>query len=119
MHAQLKHWEKVFNGLLVRERLLVAFSVFAALYMIVELALLGPAQRKYTQLAADTETQRKQFESLKAEGVVLTKVLTADPALMLKKEYENLSVQLDALDKEIIELSAGLVSAGQLASMLQ
>ena len=84
MHAQVKHWEKVFNGLLVRERLLVAFSVLAAVYMIFELALLGPAQRHYAQLAADVETQ-KQFESLKAEEVVLTKVLTTDPALMLKK----------------------------------
>lgn len=119
MHAQLKHWEKIFNGLLVRERLLVAFSVFAAVYMIFELALLGPAQRKYAQLGADTETQKKQFESLKAEEVVLTKVLTTDPALRLKKEYEQLSAQLEALDKEIIELSAGLVSAGQLAAMLQ
>jgi len=119
MQARLKQWEKTFNGLLVRERLLVAFSIFAAIYMIFELALLGPAQRKHTQLAADAETQKKQFESLKAEEVVLTKVLTTDPALMLKKEYENLSIQLAALDKEIIELSAGLVSAGQLASMLQ
>lgn len=119
MHAQVKHWEKVFNGLLVRERLLVAFSVLAAVYMIFELALLGPAQRHYAQLAADVETQKKQFESLKAEEVVLTKVLTTDPALMLKKEYEQLSVQLEALDKEIIDLSAGLVSAGQLAAMVQ
>ncbi|HMY41109.1 MAG TPA: hypothetical protein PK011_17420 [Marinagarivorans sp.] len=98
---------------------MVAFSIFAAIYMVFELAILGPAQRKHSQLAADAERQKKQFESLKAEEVVLTKVLTTDPALKLKKEYEQLSLQLESLDKEIIDLSAGLVSAGQLAAMLQ
>ncbi|MEY4590649.1 MAG: hypothetical protein RL497_2725 [Pseudomonadota bacterium] len=119
MLANIKHWEKKFNGFLVRERLLLAFTVFAAIYMLFDLLLLGPAQRNYTQLSAHVDTQKKQFESLKAEEVVLTKVLTADPALHLKKEHGNLTVQLDALDKEIIELSAGLVSANQLAVMLQ
>jgi MSHA biogenesis protein MshJ len=119
MIGQLKQWEKKFNSLLARERLLMVFSLFAAIYMIFELALLGPAQRKYTQLSADVETQKKQLESLKAEDAVLTKVLTTDPSLLLKKEFENMNVQLDALDKEIIDLSAGLVSANQLASMLQ
>lgn len=119
MIAKMKTLEKKFNQLLVRERLLVAFSIFAAVYMVFELAILGPAHRKQTSLGADIETQKKQLESLRAEGVVLTKVLTSDPATSLKKELEGLNVQLESMDKEIAELSAGLVSANQLAAMLQ
>lgn len=119
MLVNLKALEKKFNALLVRERLLIVFSTFAAIYMIFELAILGPSQRKYVQLQVDVETQKKQYETLKAEEVILTKVLTTDPSLLLKKELDSLSVQLSALDGEVIDLSAGLVSANQLAAMLQ
>jgi MSHA biogenesis protein MshJ len=119
MAVKFKQWEGKFNKLIIRERLLLIFAVLAAIYVIFDLVFLGPWQREQKQSLTNIETQKKQFDSLKAEEVVLTKVLTTDPAVLLKKEQESLATQLELLDKEIIDLSAGLVSASQLAAMLQ
>lgn len=108
-----------FNALVVRERLLLAGALVAALYILFDLIAFGPAQKKANALTANIVTQKKHLDSLKAEETVLAKVLANDPNSRLKKEVDELTAHLSRLDKDIIHMSSGLVPVRQLAVMLQ
>lgn len=108
-----------FNSLVIRERLLLVGAALAAIYICFDFLAIGPTQKKMAESAASIVAQTKQLDSLKAEELILTKVLSNDPNTRLKRELDELTSQLNQMDRDIQQVSAGLVSGEQLAVMLQ
>jgi MSHA biogenesis protein MshJ len=116
---KLKRVEQQFNHLILRERLLLLAAVLAGFYMVFDLVWISPAQKQQLTQSASVDAAQKQLDGLRAEETVLAKVIANDPNIRLKKQQDALVVQLKQLDAEIIALSQGLVTAEQLAAMLQ
>lgn len=103
----------------LRERVLLLFCILAVLVGLWQLAFEMPQERNRGQLEEKLVKISADQSAQTAQIAALTSAYASDNQRELRAERDALQVQLDALDKELSELSHGLVSAPQLPQILQ
>ncbi len=109
---------KAFNQRNFRERILIAFSLFALVYLVWDFLFLSSAQKKQQALSQRYEAVSKDMLILTSEQKVLLKALQTDPLAEKKREVVRLEQEISVVDSELDNLSLGLVPAEKLAKIL-
>jgi MSHA biogenesis protein MshJ len=91
----------LFNRLGPRERLGVIIGLLAAVYLVLDLSLVGPEEKRLKRLKADVATLDAQLGVIRADMVVIKTQLDKDP-------HAKDRAQLDAYRKVIDEANAFL-----------
>ena len=114
----LKYTE-IYNERVIRERVIIAMCILAAVYFLWELAVLGGLRSKREALDARYSKATGQMQKLDAERKVWNEALRNNPNAQKQKQILELRERLTLLDKEIETLSGGLVSASKLPDVLR
>lgn len=101
-----------------RERLLLVGAALAAIYLIWDFFFYLPTQKEKTLIEKQVETLEQEITKADAEFTVLSGLAKRDPMAMAKKEIEMLTLELEDLDRNLAELSHGLMPADKLSFML-
>jgi MSHA biogenesis protein MshJ len=108
-----------YSALSSREKFLVVIGAVAVVYMVLQFVLLDPVSVQVKALRDQQATYRQDIKNLESEQLLLLQSMNKDPDAALKQQVETMQQQLQALDKELTELSVGLVPAKQLPMLLQ
>lgn len=111
------HWEKYagwFNARILRERIIIALCIIAALYFVWDFAVLQGLAAKRNALDSRYQLATSDMTKLSAEERVLSQALLNNPNAKKQREILQLEARLKKLDEEIEALSVGLVSAEKL-----
>jgi MSHA biogenesis protein MshJ len=108
-----------YSALSPREKFLVVIGAVAVVYMVLQFVLLDPVSVQVKALRDQQATYRQDIKKLESEQLLLLQSMNKDPDAALKQQVETMQQQLQALDKELTELSVGLVPAKQLPMLLQ
>lgn len=111
-------WKARFETFAVRERLLMVGAVVAVLYLLWEFGLRKPLSDELKILEARDRVATQVIQTKEAERAVLTNLATRDPDANLKRELAILKEQLLQSDRDMNELSLGLIAAHRLPLML-
>lgn len=107
------------DKLSMRERVLVLLGVIAIVYMIWDVVLFSPIADAKQKVDRDVAAMQQKIDALEDEEKTLLLALSADPDRELKQVRDQLQLQVQELDRELSELSAGLIPVEQLAAILQ
>lgn len=121
MEALKTKWLQIserFNGLETRERALLSLSIFLGIYLIWDFGFYQPVATQRADLELRLTAAEKEMVTLTAEERVFTKSLQNDPGAAKKREVVRLEQELVALDKNLAELSVGLLAADKLPVVL-
>lgn len=114
-------WEKIaekFNGMALRERLLVGLGTLIAIFVIWDFVFYQPLAKKHSALQARLDVASANITRLTAEEQVFAKALTSDPNAARKREVIRLEQRLNELDSQLEALSVGLIQAEKLPQVL-
>lgn len=108
-----------YSALSPREKFLLVIGAVAVVYMVLQFVLLDPVAAEVKALRDQQAAYRQDIKKLESEQLLLLQSMNKDPDAALKQQVETMQQQLQALDKELTELSVGLVPAKQLPLLLQ
>lgn len=117
----LEQWSKLeekVNQRNVRERVLIALSCWAVVYLVWEFIAFQPLNAKKAELQQRFDAVSSELVQLDAQQQVFVKALTADPNAGRRRELVAKQEQITQLDSEINKLSDGLIPAGKLPQLL-
>ncbi|WP_207060651.1 hypothetical protein [Motiliproteus sp. SC1-56] len=119
MKAKLLALAERFDGLTLRERLLILITLVVALVLPTFLYLIEPAQkakagveRRAVQLEAELANKKLELVTLKSRPLV-------DPNDALRSQLAALQAREKALDATLLERSARLISPQEMLEVLQ
>lgn len=119
MMQKIQQAQEKFESLEKRERLLIAGAVLAITFLLWDFGLTQPMKKEYVVLQARERVAKQESTAAEAEKTVLTKLNNKDPNEQAKKELEKIKLEVQALDLQLEELSAGLVKAEDLPLVLR
>lgn len=108
-----------YDALSLRERALLAVCLLAVLVMIWQLLFAQPLADAQAQVAQDVNQSTQRITTLAMEEASRLQAAAGGQQRSLLQQRDDLKLRLQTLDEELAELSLGLVSAHQLASVLQ
>jgi MSHA biogenesis protein MshJ len=108
-----------FDGLAVRERLLLLGSVVAGFYLLWDTTLLLPIQNNKKQIQSDLIDVQNKIDQISTEKKIFDKVLSQDPDAALRREQLRMQGRLSQLDGQLNELSLYLISVDKLPEVIR
>lgn len=111
--------ETLFNDKNLRERILLALSCFAAIYMVWTLFFYQGLESAKTNLDNRLMAAEKNMTTILAQENVFARALSNDPNATIKYEILQLKERLETLDKDLQGLSVGLMPASNFASAVE
>ncbi|MFT5082907.1 MAG: MSHA biogenesis protein MshJ [Lentisphaeria bacterium] len=118
MNALWLKYSDVFNGKAPRERIILAFSVLAALYCIFYFLFLDSMDKRKVQLQSRLTIANRDVTTLTVEEKVLAKAVLNDPNATKKQTVHLLQLQLNNLDENLEHISTGLIPSEKLPQAL-
>ena len=118
----LERWVELcerFDGLVVRERLLLFGSCLAGIYLIFDTLFIIPAGAEVDRLKTEAEAIDKRSQQIASEKKVFDKLSARDPDANLKREQLKLQGKLLQLEGSLDELQLRLVPSDKLPQILQ
>lgn len=119
MHDKLHQLSEKIDSYSLRERVLLLCCILVVLVGIWQLAFELPQERNRTQLEDELAKISTDQSAQTAQIAALTSAYAGDSQKELRAQRDALQLQLEALDRDLSELSHGLVSAEQLPQILQ
>ncbi len=107
-----------FRELALRERIILAFSVFAALYFLLTTFWVSSAAVALEEAELLFEETKRKIEKHQQELELYRGLAKKDPNVKFRRELERLDEELEATDKKLTQLTDGFVSAEKLPSIL-
>lgn len=117
-----KRWQLIaqrFNALSLRERGLVLVAGMTIVYLLWNGAVAAPLGDSRQKLMEQQQLLTQSISTLALEEAAHLQTVAGDMEQALRHERDHLKSQLQGLDAELAELSLGLVSVHQLASVLE
>ena len=117
-----ERWENIsqsMNTRVIRERILIAVSLWLIIYLIWDFFIYGPIAENRENLTARYEAVGTEIKRLSAEEQVFVKALANDPNVAKKREVMRLEKELESLDAELEKLAVGLIAAEKLPEVLR
>lgn len=117
-----KRWQLMldrYNALSLRERALVLLAALGMVYLLWNTAVGKPLMDARKNLEQQKQALTQSISQMALEEAGHLQAAAGDPEEVLRRERDHLKAQLQTLDAELAELSLGLVSAHQLASVLE
>lgn len=114
-------WQRIsdaFNSRAERERVVLLIALLAVVYLLWWLVLLAPVNNRKDALQTQARTLDTQLTALQAQEEAFSESTSQDPNAGKKREINDLTQRLAALDKELQALAVGLVPAVQLPQVL-
>lgn len=108
-----------FDGLVVRERLLLFGSCVAGVYLLFDTLLMMPASKEATRLSEEIAAIDSKIERISSEKQVFERVAQRDPDAALKREQLKLQGKLLQLENDLEALSLRLVASENLPDILK
>ena len=108
-----------FDGLVVRERLLLFGSCVAGIYLLFDTLLIMPASKEATRLSEEITAIESKIERRSSEKQVFERVAQRDPDAALKREQLKLQGKLLQLENDLEALSLRLVASENLPDILK
>lgn len=108
-----------FDGLVVRERLLLFGSCVAGIYLLFDTLLIMPASKEATRLSEEIAAIDSKIERISSEKQVFERVAQRDPDAALKREQLKLQGKLLQLENDLEALSLRLVASENLPDILK
>lgn len=120
---QWQQWQEKFATLAHREKSLVFAGVVVTVLLGGWHFLVDPVLADHEQVARDQQRAASEQQTLQQRQNELSASLGSDPADELRQRQEQLAQRVDRLDKQLEEMTTGLISpeamVGLLQSMLQ
>lgn len=117
-----KRWQLIitrYDAFSLRERGLILAAALAIVYFLWSGLLGAPLAEARQKLEDERQALAQSISQMAAEEAAHRQAAAGDPEQALRRERDHLQVQLQTLDAQLAELSLGLVSAHQLASVLE
>lgn len=118
MKAKWQEISEKYSARPLRERAIIGALILVLFWGIFDLALLAPLNSEKDELEARFDASRQQLKQYMAQEMVLAKVISEDPNADRKKEIARLEKYIETLDKNLQDLSVGLISASELPAAL-
>ncbi len=118
MKAKWQQLKQKYEQFETRERLLILGAFIALVFLLWDFILVQPVKTADKILLAKERNAKQSITTTQAEVTVLSGVAKRDPSVVLKNEIALLQSELQQMDAELTALSAGLIPAQQLPSML-
>jgi MSHA biogenesis protein MshJ len=107
-----------FEGFEIRERALMIGAIVAVTYLIWNMMLLQPIDKKKLVVLAQERNAKQAITGVEAEITVLDNLTKKDPDADIRAELEQLQQKLNELDKGLSTMAVGLVKAKDLPVIL-
>jgi len=114
-------WQQLdekFSALQMREKILIAVSLIAVIYLAWDAMFASPTAKQTQALSVRFDNANRELQLLSAQEKVLVKALSTDPNAAKRRELMRLEKQLDAANKNLLDMSVGLLSADKLTQVL-
>lgn len=108
-----------YNGLSLRERLLVLAALVVLTHMIWANYLLMPVQQQQQHTSASIDTERQSLMKVDTEIATLLRRYQHDPNATLNREVEQLQAQIGHVEGRIRVASQALIEPAQMAHVLE
>lgn len=108
-----------FDGMVVRERLLLFGSCVAGIYLLFDTLLIMPASSDAARLTEEIAAIEVNIERISSEKEVFERVAQRDPDAALKRERLKLQGKLLQLESDLDALSLRLVASENLPDILK
>lgn len=108
-----------YDALSLRERGLVLVAVLVVIYFLWTSIVSLPVADARQAAAEEQQRLSQRISQMALEEAALHQAAAEDPEQMLRRERDALRMELADLDEQLAELSLGLVSVHQLASVLE
>jgi MSHA biogenesis protein MshJ len=105
-----------FDRMSMRERVLVAGASLVGLVMLWVVAFFDPASTRQRQLNAELETLQ---QSIRLTTQSMQEMAATDPSVMARKQEEQLTQQLAAINAKLASTSAGLIPPERMVQVIQ
>jgi MSHA biogenesis protein MshJ len=105
-----------FDAMSLRERMLTAGAILAAVVMTWTIAILDPISGKHSAMLAEQATLEEQI-ALAQSGVA--EAAATDPVTLALREEKSLKASLDELNGKLASESAGLIPPERMVQVIQ
>lgn len=112
-------WSASFAALGKRQRLLIALAVVGVMFLLWEALVLQSITGQQEKLNARFGKASGELAKIALEEQVLVQASSDNPAIELRRQISQLNAQLAAADKQVQDMSEGLVSARRLPEILE
>lgn len=119
MNGLWERYRAFFDERILRERIIIALCVLASIYLLWDFLLLQNLAAERGQLDLRHKAAKSEITKIDTEQRVLSQALVSGPNAKKQREITQLNERLASLDKEIVALSVGLVSAETLPDVLR
>lgn len=116
-----RYWQMFtdkFNGMSMRERVILLLAVIAVLYLVWTLLFLNPLNNQVDNLQTRQQALENQVRDLQAQEQIFSQASGQNPNASKLRQVEHLRQRLVALDEELQTLAVGLVPADMLPQVL-
>ncbi len=107
-----------FDALVLRERVLVALTLVAALWMVWDFALQVPIDKSRSDIANGLSNTKAKLAAAVQEQRLLSESTTKDPDILLRAEQQALQAELAVLETELREAIARFVAPQKMPALL-
>ncbi|MFL0808798.1 MAG: hypothetical protein K6L76_00135 [Agarilytica sp.] len=107
-----------FDARELRERGIIAGLAMVVVWSLINFTVIIPIEAEDKKLDKRMKSVQKELKNLQTQELVLAQALMNDPNASKKKQIRQLLAKLETLEKDLQELSVGLISAEKLPQAL-
>lgn len=119
MKEQILAWRDKIDARELRERVLILFSFLAVVYLLLNLLIQAPLDKKRAQLNLQLAALTQEREAVAAQITSVSLAAANNPAVLKQQEIKNLQASIAEVDAQLQNLAEGLISAAQLPQALE
>lgn len=105
-------------GLSKTIRRVLISGVLAAIYAVLDMAVIQPLMEEYSEVTKSIESVKSQSKGFAAELLNLKGTAGIDPSLSEKKQFEAAKIKLKQIESEIEETASNFVSPAEMSRFL-
>lgn len=119
MLAAFKNIQEKIDARIMRERILILFSVFAIIFMLWNFVIQAPFDKKIKETQLQLDAVAVQRTTMQTQISSITASLLNDPDKQKKAQIEQLQADIASLDTQLQAISQSLIKADKLPVALQ
>ncbi len=114
-----RRWMRMIDARAARERWLIAGTVLAVVLLIGDLLVLQPVLGRRAELVQQRQSLEGTLHRQEDEIARLRIALASDPNLAPRRRLAEVEAEIEALQREIGEMTSRLIKPGEMAGMLK
>lgn len=118
LQQAIQSWEKRFDALASREKMIIALVLLAFVVMIFQLVAISPLMLKRDKIQKQQSQLTQDVNALRLERETLNQAIVAGPKRQKQKQVEQLQQEIATLDQQIAATTATMIPPRMMTDVL-